>query len=378
MDTLEAVKTLRRELHQHPEISGDEAWTASRMVKWLEDCGPTQLVQNLGGHGVAAIFDSGSDGPTVMFRCELDALPIYETGTPHWRSTIEGKAHLCGHDGHMAIMAGLAKRIGEQQPTNGKIIILFQPAEETGAGARAVIADPKFAGLNPDYAFALHNLPGMALHHVGVKSGPFNHASEGLTISLSGYTSHACHPEQGLSPATAMTELVTALPNLPSELGLEDGAALVTLVHARLGTEDFGISPGDAKIMATIRAISDEAKEALMNRAKEVARDVAKAHGLKIEMNTADRFSACTNNPEATEIIRKAFIQTNAKAQELNAPYRWSEDFGEFSAHTKSAFFVLGSGEDCPKLHNPNYDFPDEISETGIEIFHSIARDLCG
>lgn len=378
MDTLEAVKTLRRELHQHPEISGDEAWTASRIVEWLKDCRPTQLVQKLGGHGVAAIFDSGSDGPTVMFRCELDALPIYETGIPQWRSTIEGKAHLCGHDGHMAIMAGLAKRIGEKPPTSGKIIILFQPAEETGAGARAVIADPKFTALNPNYAFALHNLPGMALHNVGVKSGPFNHASEGLTISLSGYTSHACHPEQGLSPAVAMTELVTALPNLPSELGLEDGTALVTLVHARLGTEDFGISPGDAKIMATIRAISDKTKEALMNRAKEMASDVAKAHGLKNEMATADRFSACTNNPEATEIIRKAFIQTDAKAQELDAPYRWSEDFGEFSAHTKSAFFVLGSGEDCPKLHNPNYDFPDEISETGIEIFHSIARDLCG
>jgi len=112
--------------------------------------------------------------------------------------------------------------------------------------------------------------------------------------------------------------------------------------------------------------------------AKELANNVAKTHGLKIEMETADRFSACTNDPVATDIIRKAFQQTGAAATELDAPYRWSEDFGEFSGHTKSAFFVLGAGEDCPKLHNPDYDFPDEIAATGINIFHAIARDLCG
>jgi len=369
---ISSVTALRRELHRHPEISHDEAWTASRIVTWLNDYSGPKVIKNIGGHGVAAVFDSGVEGPSVMFRCELDALPIYETGEPKWRSAFPGTAHLCGHDGHMAILAGLAGKLSKQPPAKGKIILLFQPAEETGAGARAVIADAKFPIIKPDYAFALHNLPGMTLHHVGVKSGAFNHASEGLSISLTGYTSHACYPEQGLSPAAALTELVTALPNLPTELAMEKGTGLVTLVHARLGTEDFGISPGDAKIMATIRGQSDNDKEALMKRAKELANNVAKTHGLKIEMETADRFSACTNDPVATDIIRKAFQQTGAAATELDAPYRWSEDFGEFSGHTKSAFFVLGAGEDCPKLHNPDYDFPDEIAATGINIFHAI------
>ena len=154
---------LRRELHQAPEVSGEEALTAARIMEFVERLNPDRLVSGLGGHGVAAVFDSGQPGPSVLFRCELDGLPIKEISAVDWRSRTDGKGHLCGHDGHMAIVCGLGMALAARRPARGRVIVLFQPAEETGAGAAAVIADPDFSSLRPDFAFALHNLPGLPL-----------------------------------------------------------------------------------------------------------------------------------------------------------------------------------------------------------------------
>ena len=126
---------LRHELHQNPEVSGEEKQTAKRIQQWLKTCQPTKIITDIGGHGLAAVYDSGKDGPTVLFRCELDALPIFEVGTPKWRSKVDGKGHLCGHDGHMSILAGLARKLDVAGPKFGRIILMFQPAEEDGAGA---------------------------------------------------------------------------------------------------------------------------------------------------------------------------------------------------------------------------------------------------
>jgi amidohydrolase len=370
--------SLRQELHRRPELSGEEGETAARIAAELERCRPDEIFMGLGTHGVAAVYDSGVEGPTVLFRCELDGLPITEISSFVWRSEIDGKGHLCGHDGHMAIMCGLAAQLAGNRPARGRVVLLFQPAEETGAGAADVIADPRFERIRPDFAFALHNLPGLPLGAVGVRSGPFTFASEGLAIRLSGRTSHAAQPEAGLSPAAVMGRLMEALPALPETLGQTSGHSLVTLSHARLGEAAFGIAPGEADIWVTIRAIDDRLQAELMAEAEKLARRLAEAGGLGVEFTRHENFAAGHNDEEAVARIDAAATALGASRVEVGDPFRWSEDFGRFGSVAKTGLFVLGSGEDHPRLHNPDFDFPDELIGPGIAMFESIMRDICG
>lgn len=377
LNVLDELIALRRELHQYPELSEQEANTAKRIKAWLSACSPSQIVDQIGGHGIAAIFDSGVEGPSVLFRCELDALPIFEIGQPEWRSKVDGKAHLCGHDGHMAIICGLARHFSQNPPQKGRVILLFQPAEENGVGAGAIIDDPKFNLIKPDYAFALHNLPGRPTHEIGVKAGPFNFASEGLTINLVGKTSHASHPEHGTSPASAVAEIMSKLPRIPQELGYDHRTALCTLINTRMGGEAFGVTPADARIMVTLRSATNTTQQKLMHHAQELAKQVARRNGLGITLSHSEKFLACQNDLEATECIKRAIQKNGLVFDDLEEPFRWSEDFGNFSLVAKTTMFVLGAGETQPQLHNPDYDFPEELIETGMKMFISIADELC-
>lgn len=376
-DTAELI-SLRRELHRRPELSSQERETAARIVTELERCGADEILTGLGTHGVAAVYDSGAEGPTVLFRCELDGLPITEISSFGWRSEIDGKGHLCGHDGHMAILCGLARYLAANRPVRGRVVLMFQPAEETGAGAADVIADQRFERIRPDFAFALHNLPGLPLGAVGVRPGPFTFASEGLAIRLTGRTSHAAQPEAGVSPAAVMVRLVEALPALPTTLGHTPGHSLVTLSHARLGEAAFGISPGEADVWATIRAIDDSLQADLMGKAETLARELAEAGGLAVDFDRHENFAAGHNDEEAVAFIEKAAVALGVSRVEVGDPFRWSEDFGRFGSVAKTGLFVLGSGEDHPRLHNPDFDFPDELIPAGVGLFAVIARDLCG
>ncbi|MDP3379657.1 MAG: M20/M25/M40 family metallo-hydrolase, partial [Brevundimonas sp.] len=180
----------RRELHRFPEVSRDEAGTAARVVAALGALGPDQVLTGLGGHGVAAVFTGRDPGPTVLFRAELDALPIEELSDAPHRSTIPGKGHLCGHEGHMTLLMGLGRLLARNRPARGRVVLLFQPAEEDGSGAAAVVADPAFAAIKPDWAFAIHNLPGLPLGHGALSAGVVNCASLGLKTTLTGKTAH--------------------------------------------------------------------------------------------------------------------------------------------------------------------------------------------
>ncbi|WP_085904461.1 amidohydrolase [Kiloniella majae] len=376
--TLDKLVSLRHELHRYPEISGEERETSDRIASFLEQYDPDKIIRNLGGYGLAAIYNGREAGPTVLIRCELDGLPITETGNLPYQSTHQGKGHLCGHDGHMTMIAGLATLLHRTRPVKGRVILLFQPAEETGAGAKAVINDPEFSRLTPDYSFSLHNLPGQALHKVGIKEGPFNCASQGLWITLEGKTSHASHPEDGISPATAMCDLITAFKELPNASEFADNFALVTIVHARLGEEAFGITPGFAKVMVTLRSQTDKVMSLLQEKSDALINDVAKKYRLKTTFGYEDIFAASVNAPEATELLETAFADENITRDEMPAPMRWSEDFGQFGKISNSAMFTMGSGLNQSQLHNPDFDFPDELIETGTKIFHRVIRNILG
>ena len=368
----------RRLLHSHPEISGDERDTAQRISAALSEMPPDQMLRNLGGHGVAASFEGTSPGPTLMFRCELDALPIHEAGNLPHRSRVEGKGHLCGHDGHMAIMTGLARRLSRQRPQRGRVVLLYQPAEETGAGAAAVIADPQFDQVSPDYAFSLHNVPGLALGHVALTAGPVCCASRGLELSFTGTPAHASQPETGRSPMPALAQVMPALAALSRGATRDPDFSLVTLTHTRMGEPAFGIAPGAATLYATLRTLTDDRMEALVDAALSLAEQAAAQHSLGVDHRFHDIFHHCENDPDATGIIAAALEKLGIPQTDTGLPWRPSEDFGRFGQTARSAMLFLGAGEDTPPLHNPAYDFPDDLIAIGTRIFEQIIRDMLG
>lgn len=377
-ERLARLTRLRHALHQIPEVSGAEEKTAAMVAGYLRQHQPDKLLTGLGGHGVAAVFEGRAEGPTVLIRCELDGLPIEELSDQPYRSTHTGRGHLCGHDGHMTMVAALAEDLSAQRPERGRAVLLFQPAEETGKGAAAVIADPAFSQIAPDYAFSLHNLPGLAVGQAALRSGAANCASRGMRIKLTGRTSHAAAPQDGVSPAGAIAQLLPGLVALGSGGDLGPEFALVTLTHARLGEATFGISPGQAEVWATLRTVTDTRMEQLITAATVLVERTCAAEGLGHAIEFDDVFDACTNDPEAVELLRAAAADAGYPMQMQNQPQRWSEDFGQFGKTAKSAMFWLGSGENQPQLHNPDYDFPDAAIPAGAGIFLHTVRNLLG
>ncbi len=164
---------LRKDLHCNPELSGKEKNTSAKIKNFISQFNPDEVISNIGGNGIAFIFKGKEEGKTILFRSELDALPISEQNDFEYKSSVENVSHKCGHDGHMTILSGLASLLKNKKPDRGKVVLLFQPAEETGEGAAKVLEDKKFEQINPDYVFALHNLPGYPAGSVVIKNGNF-------------------------------------------------------------------------------------------------------------------------------------------------------------------------------------------------------------
>jgi amidohydrolase len=365
---------LRRNLHRSPELAGSETGAAGRLLDFISEHRPAQVLTGLGGHGLAAVFAGPEPGPTVAFRAETDAVPVAETNRFDHCSRTSGASHACGHDGHAAIVAGLAPVLARRPPSRGRVVLLFQPSEETGEGARRIIEDPRFERIRPDWVFALHNLPGHPLGQVLLRPGVFACASTGLAIGLTGTTSHAAHPEQARCPALPMAGIIKDLIALPERF---DFFTLVTVVHARLGEVAFGTTPGRAEVMATLRAAGDERMQALLAAARQLAEEHAAPENLELSFSFRDPFTALVNDPAAVELIRGATRETGREVREMPEPFRWSDDFGRFTAVAKGAMFGLGAGPAHDPLHSPTYDFPDDLIPVGVGMFEHVLRKLC-
>lgn len=379
-DLIELTK-FRRALHRRPEVSGEEVETAKTIVAALKPMSPTRILTGLGGHGVAAVFDSGNNGPTVLFRAELDALPIEEQNSAiAWPSECPGKSHVCGHDGHMTMLLALGRMISRQPIARGRVILMFQPAEEDGSGAKAVVADPAFQEIRPDWAFAIHNEPGIPFGVVATRAGLMNCASMGLKIKLTGKTAHAADPQDGVSPALAVAKLIPALDDLGHGAGgpRHEDFRLVTVTHANIGEPTFGIAPGKAEIFATLRTAGDAGMESLEKEARGLAQAVAEEFDLGLDLEVHDQFAASVNDPDAYGVAIAAMDAIGIRYGDESVPMRASEDFGVFGWDAKAAMLCLGPGEDYAALHNPDFDFPDDLIPIGSAIFERIARDLLG
>ena len=368
----------RRRLHRFPEISGEEEKTAAEVVAFLSDTQPDRVLTQLGGHGVALVFEGGRPGPTLLFRAELDALPIEEISDIPHRSEVPGKSHMCGHDGHTATLAALGRHFGRRRPATGRVVLMFQPAEETGDGAAGVVADVRYREIAPDLAFSLHNLPGVPLGHVRLKEGVVNCASRGMRIVLEGKTAHSSMPETGISPMRTVSSLMPALDSLGGGTFASDDFGMVTVTHVSMGEAVFGVAPGRAEVWATLRTRLDDKMADLVAAAEHLARTAAAEAGLGCSIDYHEIFVASLNAPEAVSILRAALDAEGILHDEAGLPMRASEDFGTFGHGAKSAMFFLGAGERHAALHNPDYDFPDDLIAIGARVFLRVAHDLLG
>jgi len=376
--TIKELTGLRRKLHAIAEVSGKEIETASIISTFISQFSPDEIISDIGGHGLAAVYRGMDEGPSTLIRCELDALPIPETALLDHGSKHPGSSHKCGHDGHMAIVSGLAPLLHAKRPEKGKVILLYQPAEETGQGAALVLKDNKFSELKPDYVFALHNIPGFPAEKIILKSGPFALASKGMIIKLIGKTSHAAEPEKGNSPVLAMAQLMKAITAMPSSFKDTNEFVVATVIHARLGEVAFGTTPGEGVVMATLRTGTSEAMELLSENCVELAERTAASFKLGCSITWTEVFPPTVNDAECVKIVEEAAASEGMSTQRLKEPFGWSEDFGHFTESARGALFGLGAGNNQPALHNPAYDFPDKLIPVGVKIFAGIINHLNG
>jgi len=374
-ETTRRLIQMRRVFHREPEISGSEFETAEKIEEYLSQYSVASTMR-VGNTGVIARFESDEAGPRILIRVDIDALPIAETNTFEHRSTRKGISHKCGHDGHATIGLGLAEAMSRNKLSRGAVHILFQPAEENGEGAMAVWNDLKFDGHSYDYTFALHNLPGFALAEVVVKDGPFTAQVQSIILALQGKTAHAAEPEHGKNPALAMAAILSFVDGLnrnePSESDFFVGVA----VHAVLGTPAYGISAGDGELHFTMRAWEPALLKEKTQQILNFAQARAAENGLKIEVSYTQKFEANINAEKGNDFIRKGAASLALKVREVDTPFKWGEDFGYFTQRIPGAMFGLGAGLECPALHNPDYDFPDELISTGVGLFYQIIAEV--
>lgn len=370
---LDELTRFRRYIHQHPEISCEEEKTAEHVIEKLKAFDNLEVHSQIGGHGIVAIYNSGVPGKSILFRAELDALPIQEINTFEHRSKYENASHKCGHDGHLTILLGLVHQVILHPPEKGKVIFMWQPAEENGEGAKAMMANSWFRSLNPDMVIALHNLPGYPMHQVVVRDQAFTASVKSIIIKLNGKTSHAAEPENGKNPAWPIWRILKAADDMSNNDMQRKDFCVVTPVYIKVGDIAYGISAGQGDLRLTIRTWDEKHMAQFSRQLEDHIKDISAHYSIEVKTQWTQEFSANRNASEVVDLIRKVAKENELDVNERAHPFKWGEDFGLFTQAYKGAMFGLGSGENTPALHNPDYDFPDELISTGVQLFHQIA-----
>lgn len=371
------ILKLRKELHQNPELSGKELHTAKRIKNFIAtNHHPTKFIDQVGDNGLLAIYEYPNSGTTITIRCELDALPIEEKNTFSHQSIVKGVSHKCGHDGHMSIVAGLIFWIKKQDFKSGKIVLLFQPAEETGKGAFEIMEDERFKALNSDYIFALHNIPGATLNSIITMKNGFSAEVQSFAIYLKGKESHAAEPENGINPALGISDIINELSKLNVLEPTRNDFSILTPIHISMGEKSYGISPAKGELHYTMRTWNTEMMNQVKQKIQTILKTKCSTYHLKYEIDWFEYFPASINDKDCNQFIAKAAAANGYELVERPYPFKFGEDFGWFSKEYKTAMFGLGAGVNVPALHHANYDFPEEIIETGIGMFASLIQHL--
>ena len=346
---------IRRTLHEHPQTAGCEEYAHDLIIRHLQTLHPDKVYTHVGGYGVVAVWGKDAAAPATAFRADTDALPI---------------GHRCGHDGHTTILLRLAELVDGKAPQLKRTVVLvWQPAEETGEGARAVLDSGILQQYNIQAFYALHNIPGYPLGTVVLCPRTFAAASTGVIYHLDGRETHASTPEKGVNPGLAVAEIINGFNWFNRSDGLNGEFGQSTLICVRVGSPAFGTSAGHAEVMFTLRAFTNEAMEHLLGRANGVVDEVAGRYGLTVSRMLQEPFRATENNGDSVEAVERAAAEVPLRVRYQMEPFRWSEDFAEYLLEFKGAMFGMGSGERQVELHHPSYEFPDGLIEPAAQLF---------
>jgi len=370
-----SLKEIRKYLHQYPELSHQEINTSQFIKEQILLLDPDDVIA-LGDYSQLFVFDSDKPGAVLVFRADMDGLPIAEKNTFKHRSKNKNCSHVCGHDGHSTILIGMARKIAKNRPQKGKIGLLFQSAEETGKGAKAVVNHPAFKALKPDCIFGFHNIPGFPLGQILLRKGVFASASKGMILKLIGRTSHAAEPEKGINPALAMAEITHQLNLLNTAKGKFSSLSLLTFIYSRMGEIAFGTSAGKAEMGFTLRSFESSDMELLCSESEKRIEEVCRQQNLSFNIEYVEEFPITQNDKELYSWIHQAAKSLGHSIKVLDEPMKWSEDFGYYREVCETGFFGIGAGLEHANLHDPSYDFPDKIIDTTIQTLDYIYRLL--
>jgi len=365
----------RQQFHSLAEASGHEEKTAEVILLLLKDFAPTQIHTFPDSHNIIAEYDSEVEGPTLLLRGDMDAVGVDEHLALTYASRTPGYAHKCGHDGHTTILLGVAEQLHLHPINKGKLLLFFQAAEETGQGCAQLLNSGFLSAYNINMVFALHNIPGIPLHSITCRAGSFTCAVISCEIKLDGQTSHAAEPEKGISPFRAATSITEQLLALNHPKLTDENYQIVTLVESHIGETAYGVSAGHGVLRFTLRAKSETSLQTLKKDTELIVRtEVAKTPGLSYDIRWLEYFAGGQNSAKAVDIVRQAAANNGLTYIEKDVPFTWGEDFGLLTQHYPGALFGLGSGTDTPPLHHQDFDFPDEIIETGVKMMVSISK----
>ncbi len=366
----------RRHIHQHPELSYQEAGTAAYVARHLKDWG-WEVATHVGGHGVVGTLRAGSGGRSVALRADMDALPIAEaTGKPY-ASTNAGVMHACGHDGHTAMLLGAAQHLARTKNFNGTVQLVFQPAEEAGghSGAARMIEDGLFERFPCDAIFGLHNTPGLAASHFGFGSGPFMAASDAVHITIHGRGGHAARPHQTVDPVLIAGSLVVALQSIVSRNIDPRQMAIVTIGALHAGSAS-NVIPDSATMALSVRSFDAGVRDQLEQRIRQLVGAHVQGYGGEVSIDYQRGYPVVVNSEAETAFAREV-AEELVGADKVVAPYpplAGSEDFAYYLQRKPGSFLRLGNGTEGALLHNPKYDFNDEILTTGAAYWVRLAE----
>ncbi len=367
----------RQKIHANPETAFTEFDTAAFVVQQLQSFG-IEVHQGLATTGIVGVLENG-EGPMIGLRADMDALHIHELTNLSYCSKNEGKMHACGHDGHTAMLLGAAKMLSQTKNFKGTIIFIFQPAEENEGGADKMIKDGLFERFPVEQVYGLHNWPSLKEGCMAVGPGPMMAANETFELTISGKGAHAAMPHLGTDPVVAAAHIITALQTIVARRTdpQEAGVITVTQIH---GGDTWNVIPDHVDLRGTIRWFNPEVGEAIKASIKELCTGVAKSLGCEAQLSFVHSYPATVNTPDTAAICADVMAQLigEQRVDRDPVPSMGAEDFSFMLQERPGSYVWLGTGTDpdCPKLHNPHYDFNDRQLPLGAAYWVQLAQTL--
>lgn len=367
------LSLLRREFHQFPELGFEEVKTKAKVAQVLQDLG----LEVHEGVGVVGILRSGTGNRAIGLRADMDALPITETSTHDFPSQSPGVMHACGHDGHMTMLLGAAQKLATERGFDGTVVFIFQPNEEHGLGAKAMIEEGVLERFPIEEVYAIHNLPGAPVGQVSTRAGLICSSESLFEIHVHGQGGHASMPQVGRDAITIGAEIVQALQTIVARK-LAPGAGAVVSVTEFLTDGQRNVLPGNATLKGDVRARSPEDRENIEAFMRTISTGIAQAHDVSVDVSFNTEFIETINAREPAEAVTRASRRAGLDTIPDRQPMSFSEDFAHFSAAVPGCFFLLGNGETGAHgqpLHSDNYDFNDELLPIGASLWTELVRD---